>query len=98
MNKVSYLLGLLFLFLYACVPYSEEEFTEVIIDLADPEFQRLYDFRNQRLSDSLVRYFNHPNPTYRYEAALSFGSITDTSIHQPDLVVKRIKVPECWYQ
>lgn len=83
MNKVSFLLSLLTLFLYACVPYTEEVFTEINIDLNDPEFQRLYDFKNQRLNDSLVKYFNHPDPTYRYEAALAFGTIKDTSILEP---------------
>lgn len=79
MNRLPYYLGFLLFCLNACIPYQEEEFSEIKIDLSDPEFQQIFDFRDRQLADSLIGYFRHKNPNYRYSAALAFGSFQDTS-------------------
>jgi hypothetical protein len=40
---------------------------------------RIYDFKDRRLVDSLYQFFSDPNPIYRAEAALAFGSIQDST-------------------
>lgn len=77
MDRLKILLGLLILFIHSCVPYTEEKFTEIRIDFNDPEYRKLYGFRDRQQTDSLLSYFNHPDPTYRYGAAMAFGSIQD---------------------
>ena len=66
-------------FLSNCVPPSDEKLLDIKIDLTDPTTQRLLEFQDKHLTDSLVRYFLHPNPTYRYLAARSFGSTKDST-------------------
>lgn len=51
----------------------------VVVDLGKPIIQRLYQLQDQRLTDSLLRYCNHPNATVRYVAALSFASSRDSA-------------------
>ncbi len=79
MNRLAILLGITLFILQACIPYQEEEFSEIQIDLSEPEFQRIFNFQDRRQTDSLIGYFRHPNPNYRYSAALAMGSIEDTS-------------------
>ncbi|MEM8907035.1 MAG: peptidylprolyl isomerase [Bacteroidota bacterium] len=75
-RKLFYLL-LLYMFVSGCVPSSEEKLTEVILDLEDPIYQKIYDFQDQLLSDSLYPFFHHADPSYRYAAAMAFASIQD---------------------
>jgi len=63
--------------LLQCIPSKEEKLTEINLDLEDPLYQKIYTFQDQLLSDSLTNYFNHPDPTYRYEAAMACASIKD---------------------
>ena len=63
-----------------CIPVQEEILTEVNFDLSKPEFQRVYDLQDRQEIDSLVAYFDHKDPTYRYAAAMAFASIKDSSI------------------
>lgn len=55
---------------------------DVSVDLRDPIAQQLYNWRDEQKSDSLLRFFNASNPTYRYLAALSFASIRDSAYVQ----------------
>ena len=80
------ILGLAKLFIYCllpcmllmqCIPSKEEKLTEINLDLEEPLYQKIYNFQDQQLTDSLVKCFNHPDPTYRYEAAIAFASIKD---------------------
>ncbi len=57
------------------MPPSEEQFTDVSIDLKDPVFQTIHDFQDKQQLDSLFAYFQNSNPNYRYLAAMAFGSI-----------------------
>jgi len=63
-----------------CIPVQEEVLTEVNFDLSKPEFQRVYDLQDRQEVDSLVAFFDHKDPTYRYAAAMAFASIKDSSI------------------
>lgn len=63
-----------------CIPVQEEVLTEVNFDLSKPEFQRVYDIQDRQEIDSLVAFFDHKDPTYRYAAAMAFASIKDSSI------------------
>ncbi len=59
------------------MPVREEKVTEVEIDLKDITIRKIYDFQDQRKTDSLYIWFRHKNPTYRYAAAMAFASIQD---------------------
>lgn len=78
MNRLLLLFILLGISISGCIPYQEEEFSEVKIDLSDPDFQQIFDFQDRQLTDSLIGYFRHKNPHYRYSAAIAMGSIQDT--------------------
>ncbi len=67
------------LLLTQCMPYEEEKLTEINWDLKDPNLQGLYNAQDQQLTDSLLPYFGHKDPTYRYAAAMAFASIKKTS-------------------
>jgi cyclophilin family peptidyl-prolyl cis-trans isomerase/HEAT repeat protein len=45
---------------------------------ADTVFIQIAQFQDQRLSDSLYKFLDHENPTYRRDAALAFASIQDS--------------------
>ncbi len=81
MNKLIWPLLILALVVKTgCVPPQEKEvITDIKIDLKDPVFQRIHDWQDQQLSDSLYTYFSHENPTYRYLSALAFASIRDSA-------------------
>jgi cyclophilin family peptidyl-prolyl cis-trans isomerase/HEAT repeat protein len=76
--KRNYLLLLPFLLLFIhCRPLQDEKLTDVHWDFSDPEIVKLYNFQDQQNVDSLLVYFHHANPTYRYGAAMAFGSFKD---------------------
>lgn len=68
-------IGTMFL---SCVPPTEEKLTEVRIDFTNPDHQKIYDLQDRGLTDSLLFYFKHKDPTYRYMAAQAFASVKDT--------------------
>lgn len=75
-----------FAFLLACTPpeLSENKTDGAInLDYRNKKVQRLYDFRDQNRTDSLVRYLNHPDATLRYLAALAFASVKDSNAVEP---------------
>ena len=74
---------LLCIFFASCVPYEEEIITDVRIDFSVPDLQRVYDFQDRGLTDSLLVFFEHKDPTYRYLAARAFSTLQDpTAIPQ----------------
>ncbi len=80
MNKyLSLLLATALMALGACVPPEEQLPTEVRVDFSDPLQRHVYDLQDRQLSDSLFRYFRHPDPTIRFLAAQAFASIKDTA-------------------
>lgn len=75
---------LLYLFILGtfaqCMPVKEEKLTEVKFDIKDPTLQKIYSFQDQRNTDSLVVFFDHKDPSYRYASAMAMGSVQDSNI------------------
>ncbi|MCB0661738.1 MAG: peptidylprolyl isomerase [Saprospiraceae bacterium] len=78
MNRLLIFLSFLVSFT-ACVPFEEQVLTEVNLKLDDPVFQKIRNFQDQGLVDSLYPYFRHDDPSYRYAAANAFASIQDST-------------------
>jgi cyclophilin family peptidyl-prolyl cis-trans isomerase/HEAT repeat protein len=62
---------------WSCLPPSEKVLTDIHLDMADPLLQKIHNFQDEHLVDSLYPFFRHEDPTYRYLAALAFASIRD---------------------
>ena len=76
MNRSLLLLALINTMLMPqCVPYEEEKITEIRWDLQDPVLQRLYEAQDRQQTDSLLAFFRHRDPSYRYAAALACGAV-----------------------
>lgn len=71
--------GLFVLLLAFCTPPENKTLTEVRTSFSDSTLQRIYDFQDRQLTDSLLRFFRHEDPSYRYAAAMAFGSVRDSS-------------------
>ncbi|MCB0704548.1 MAG: peptidylprolyl isomerase [Saprospiraceae bacterium] len=82
---------LLLLLVGSCMPPTEDVITEVRSDLADTTLQRILDFQDRQLSDSLYSYFRNLDPTYRKAAILSFASTKDPA--GIDSLAKMLKDP-----
>lgn len=63
----------------ACVPNEKKEITEIKIDFNEAEAQKILQFQLDQNKDSLILYFDHPNPTFRYLATQSFASFKDST-------------------
>lgn len=61
-----------------CTPPPDVVLTEVKVNMRDKAQQKLYDFQDRGLSDSLYAYLSHEDPTFRYLAANAFASIQDS--------------------
>jgi cyclophilin family peptidyl-prolyl cis-trans isomerase/HEAT repeat protein len=46
---------------------------------SDPVVLKIADFKDRRLTDSLLPYLSHENPLYREESAIAFASIQDSA-------------------
>lgn len=73
-----------FLALQACQPpefneKKEPELGKVNLDLRNKKVQLLYNLRDQRKTDSLLRFLSDRDVTLRYLAALSFASLRDSN-------------------
>jgi len=66
---------LAFTAIYSCVPKTDTVYSDVQVDLSDPNVQVIYNLQDRQKMDSLCIYLKHENPAYRYLAALAFGSI-----------------------
>lgn len=87
-----------FMLLFAlstCVPPGGEDPVEgVVVDLNDPISQRIYDYQNQRLADSLLPLLEHENPGYRYLAARAFGSFPIVPSVAVDSLISQLRDPQ----
>lgn len=83
MRTFRFLLVFVCFWQIACTPPDADKDKikagKVNLDLNNKLVQRLHDFRDKHLVDSLLHYFNHPDPTLRYLAALSFASMRDSA-------------------
>ena len=77
---ISIILAAALLQFLACIPPDSQKQldTTVGIDYSSAGVQKLYNFQDRLLTDSLVRYFSNENPNYRYLAAMAFGSVKDS--------------------
>lgn len=85
MKKYLFYLPLLCLFTQ-CIPVQDEKLTEIKINLEDPVLQKIHSFQDQRNSDSLLTFFEHKDPTYRYASAMAMGSVQDEKLTE-DLAI-----------
>lgn len=73
--KFNYLFVLLLsIYITSCLPVTQEQITEVTLDVADPVFQRLYEYQDKQQLDSLLTYTNHFDPSYRFMVANGLAS------------------------
>ncbi len=64
---------------FSCTPAPDVVLTEVKVNMRDKNQQRLYDFQDRGMTDSLLTYLTHPDPTFRYLAATAFASVQDST-------------------
>jgi len=69
------LLAVIMLSIYSCFPATEEKKEGVVLDFYEPAQQKIYDFQDRLMVDSLSNYFDHKVPVLRFLSALSFGSV-----------------------
>ncbi len=77
MFKKIILLSVAVLLLLQCKPVEDKKITDVNWDLTNPKLQRILTLQDKQETDSLITYFRHNDPTYRYGAALAFASVLD---------------------
>ncbi|MEM1121093.1 MAG: peptidylprolyl isomerase, partial [Bacteroidota bacterium] len=82
---------LLSLALFQCVPPEEVVLTEVTRDLRDSTLQQIILHQDEGKTEALLPFFNDKDPSYRYAAAMAFGSIQDELAL--DSLVKLLKDP-----
>ncbi len=63
-----------------CVPPSDEADSAVYVDFTNPLIQNLYTIQDKGAGDSLLYYFRHKDPTFRYLSVLAFASLKDTTV------------------
>jgi len=67
--------------LLQCMPPSPDPIlTTINRDLKDPLLQKISYEQDHQITDSLLTYFHHKDPTYRYAAAMAFGSVQDKTV------------------
>ena len=79
-KKIIFFIGVFWMIIQiSCMPYREEQLTEIAPDARDSICQQIFDFQDEQNIEKLYGFFNHKNPTYRYLAASAFGSIKDST-------------------
>ncbi len=73
------LLAIICLWQNACIAPFEEQLTDVNTNYRDSLFRHIADLQDQQQVDSLLNFLDHPNPTYRYQTAMAFATIRDSS-------------------
>jgi cyclophilin family peptidyl-prolyl cis-trans isomerase/HEAT repeat protein len=61
-----------------CTPPKDRTLTEVRTSFSDSLLQQIYDYQDRQLTDSLIPLFRQEDPSYRFAAAMAFGSIRDS--------------------
>ncbi|MDX1476924.1 MAG: peptidylprolyl isomerase [Saprospiraceae bacterium] len=74
-------IGLLAAVAWGCVPADDHVTVPPFeLDFRRADQQRLLDFQDRQLVDSLVQYFDHVDPSLRYRAAMAFASMRDSTV------------------
>lgn len=79
--KFSRLFGILSFVLignFTCLPPVQENLNNLQYLITDPVYQKIKDFQDKRLSDSLFVYLKDPKAVYRMLSAEAFGSFQDS--------------------
>lgn len=76
---ITTILAAIIMHFLACIPPDSQRQldTTIGIDYGSAAVQKLYNFQDRLLTDSLVGYFSNENASYRYLAAIAFGSVKD---------------------
>lgn len=74
-----------------CVPPEEVVLTEVTRDLRDSTLQEIIRYQDEQKTVALLPFFNDKDPSYRYAAAMAFGSTKDKTAL--DSLAKLLKDP-----
>ena len=77
--------------LFQCVPPEEVVLTEVTRDLRDSTLQEIIRYQDEQKTAALLPFFNDKDPSYRYAAAMAFGSTKDKTAL--DSLAKLLKDP-----
>ena len=77
--------------LFQCVPPEEVVLTEVTRDLRDSTLQEIIRYQDEQKTAALFPFFNDKDPSYRYAAAMAFGSTKDKTAL--DSLAKLLKDP-----
>ena len=88
------LLGILMITCTQCVPAKKEILTDINLDFGNPVYRQIYVYQDQLLTDSILPFFQHPDPSYRYAAALSFASNKDPQALDPLIKLLQDEVQE----
>ena len=71
--------------LAACIPPSDDAVEQpLVLDLADPAIQRIYELQNLRAEDSLRALLTAPDASHRYLAVRALGSFPDLAVETVD--------------
>ncbi len=74
-HLLSALACFLVLILVGCFPEQEQKESRVVVDFSNPAQQKIYNFQDRLLADSLSNYFQHEDPTIQFLSTLSFASL-----------------------
>lgn len=77
---VFFLVLITALTLVRCVPPEKEVDRDTDFQLDDPIVRQIFQYQDKRLSDSLIAFFSHKDPAYRFLAVRAFGSIQDSMV------------------
>ena len=68
------IIALAFVCISACVPAFKKEINVVEYSVDQAEIQKLINFQDKQVADSIYPYFRHDDPAFRYLSALAFAS------------------------
>ncbi len=79
-KHLLWLLSIICLLIAKCTPSANEEvdepiLTEINLTFSDSLVRKIHNLQDQQASDSLIRFFTHRDPTYRFLAANAFASM-----------------------
>lgn len=89
--RLFFIIPVLVMTFFACVPATEEVITDIDIKLDGQSFQELYNHIDRQEVDSILKYTSHKDPAYRYMVANAMASIQ--SIDALDSLSKLLEDP-----